>query len=327
MYQLQKVNVLELHTRDEVTAKASDVQNIGGIQAERSEKAFREHKIREKLLGGLATTFNWAIAEIPALRMRLRVNGQHSSQVFLDLDDSDWALVKFPVVIIEQVFTCDTLIDASVLFEQFDPAWSSRSKEDLVGVHLANEDDLYGRVSPYAAARATQGIAWYESKVEGKRRATSGDELQIVHENADIHPFLRFCGKDGIDLDRKRAEMGQRPVVAAMYHTTRRGTDEDRAFWKRVSGGKQSFDEDSYEYKLAVFLDQVRSPEAAWSPATRKLFRNGKKPDDVEIFATCIRVFAAYKFSSRITEAFARVKERDCRKIAAMYALPEEHAA
>jgi hypothetical protein len=336
MFTLKSAAVIEVPTRELVIAKADEVQNLGITTSdhaiagmtldERALHAALEKELHDKFLGGLMKHMDWSIAEVfvNGVWIRRRVNGQHSSLVFLNLTDAEWTLVRFPVVIVETVYTCDTLLDMAVLYEQFDPRKSARTREDLMTVHLANEPDLRGQINSYASTRAVQGIAWYQIKVEGYRRPAISSDLGIVHENDEIHAFLKFCGEGGLRLNRKMSEMASKPVLAAMYHTTRQGGEDDQGFWKRVSGGPQSFsDEDSYGYKLAAFLDQARNKQYEWPRRTREQFYNKKCPDDIEVFATCLRVFAGHKHDTRISEAFMPVKERHAAEIVKrLYPLP-----
>jgi hypothetical protein len=323
MFTLTSTRVLELHTPEEVIAKANEVKNMGGIEGERLIRISRELFIKAKILAQITRPFNWSVGYVPSLNLYRRVNGQTSTGVFLQLTADEWKMVRFPVVVVEELYTCDTAKDLATLFEQFDAAISSRSREDLVGVHLAVEEDFYGNVAPHAANKATQGLTWYLQKVEGYRGSSASEQFQLIHENDEIKTFMLFCGKDGLNLSRKLLDISMKPVIAAMYHTTRRGTDHDRAFWRHVSGGKQAnIEEDGHEHKLAAFLEHARDETFDWK-ATKNLFKNKEYPDDIEIFSTCIRVFAAYKRNQRVAEAFVKVQERNAKRIVQLlYPLP-----
>jgi hypothetical protein len=119
--------------------------------------------------------------------------------------------------------------------------------------------------------------------------------------------------------------MSQAPVVAAMFHTLKQGDESDQAFWRQVAGGRMAnIDGESYEYKLAEFLEGARDQMHDWPAAIRKRFRNEYRPNQVEIFATCLRVFAAYKKQTPIREAFLPVHDQDVIAIVRrLYPLPQ----
>jgi hypothetical protein len=204
---------------------------------------------------------------VPAKRLSRRVNGQHSSEVFLSLTPEEWAQVVFPVTVAWEEYECDSTRDLAVLFEQFDPYWSSRTREDLIGAHLGIHEHLRHAVDRYVATRVTAGIVWYREKVLAFRR-TDERQFAIIHENHDVHAFLTWCGS--FLQKHKTAEMFKTPVLAAVYHTTRHGDEDARAFWKRVASGKAPLDADTVEYKLAESLDLAHAIDREWPAAIRR---------------------------------------------------------
>jgi hypothetical protein len=314
-FTFQKVDTHILKTRAEVIRKAEEINALDGSEGEREGKERREDHIKEVVLSDEMIPFIWAVAHVSSDRTSARVNGMHSSHVFTKLTDADWQQVRFPVVIIEEHFTCDTPKDRAYLFNQFDAPWSARSREDKIGAHLVLHSDLKG-LGRYAANRATQGLVWYLQRVEGYASVTEARaQFEIIHQNHDIHRFLQFCRSLQLDR-RKTAELGLKPVIAAMYHTTRRGDQEAQQFWRMVSGGKGSiFSTDSHHYKLADFLDKAREPHPEWSANTRHKFLNKRSPNDIEVFATCLRLFAAEQGGGN-AEMVERLRERTAQEVA-----------
>jgi hypothetical protein len=310
-------DIFLLTTPDEVRKKSSELQALGGTESEREERARRKAHIKEKILRGEMIPFRWSLGHVAVDGSVRRVNGQHSSEVFLELTPEEWADVTFPIVVIEEHFECDTPKDRAHLFEQYDPAWSSRSREDTIGPHLALQGDLAG-MNRYAANHATQGLQWYFAKVVGdtKMAADARGQFELLYQNSNIHGFLQFCQSLGLNK-RKTSEMASKPVIAAMFHTIMGGNSTAEEFWHRVSGGTGSIlDADSYEYKLAEYLDLARDPRAEWSAQARTKFANRRKPHDVEIFATCLRLFAASHDGVRRVETIEKLRERTAKEVA-----------
>jgi hypothetical protein len=327
-FRLVKAEMHKLQTMEEVLAEAQQLDSYGSYEGERGERIRREGFIREKILTGEMTAFRWAVGHVLSLQIRRRVNGQHSSQVFLKLTDEEWKMVQFPVVIAYEEYDCDTEIDVATLFEQFDQHWSARSREDYVGAHLAVQAELNKCLSRVAADKAVQGLMWYLENVDGFERGTSHDQYELLHKNSEYEAFFHFCGYGQLSLNRQVKEMCHRAVIAAIFHTTRQGTQEDRDFWRVVSGGPQSIlDQDSHTYKLAMFLESAVTQQYEWPAKVRKQFKNKKNPNPIEIFSTCLRVFAASKKGLRLTEAWAEVREQNAAKIAEkLYPLQHQHS-
>ncbi len=141
-FRLKKAEVLTLKSKEEVLKLARRLNAHGGIECERQEKAAREAKIRAKILGGEMRPFTWALGKVLENSTTARVDGQHSSRVFETLGEEDWASVKLPVVVFWEEHDCDKMTDLALLFEQFNPPWSSRNAEDLMGAHAGIHEDL-----------------------------------------------------------------------------------------------------------------------------------------------------------------------------------------
>ena len=314
---------------EEVIREASDLKVYGKTDSERDFRPYRAAKIREVLVQGYTTPFNWFTGEVPSTGLKRRVDGQHSSEVFLTLTPEEQEQVVMPIYIVRGHYFCDTEEDLAFLFMQFNQPWSSRSQEDYLGAYLANRPAVAEQINRHAAKYATAGLQWYLQKAESYPGKDQKGQFSLVLRNSAIETFLAFCGHDGLNLQRRNAEISQRPVVAAMFHTTRQGEERDRQFWRQVAGGRVvNTDEESHEYKLAAFLEGTRDPDYEWPAAVRKRFKNEYRPNHVEIFATCLRVFAAGKQHRPIREAFLPVPDQNVMTIIArLYPLPEATAA
>jgi hypothetical protein len=334
MFRKTSVEVKVCETLQEAIAEARALNANGQTANERALNLTHVRKIQDAIVHGETRPFDWAIGTVPSLELTSRVNGHHSSNAFLALDAlsaEEQAKIPMPIHIIYTTYTCDTAEDLPVLYMQFDPNWTSRNKEDYIGAFMANRPELMETTTRVSNKYATAGLLWYLQKAEGFSGRSAREQYHLVLENDEIQHFLEFCGKDpGLDLNRHKREMNQRVVVAAMYHTTRHGTEDDRDFWKRVSGGRSSFgrdEEDSQAAKLAAFLEHTRDRLYDW-PGLKARFKNNQAPNELEIFATCLRLFASYKKGTVIGEAVVLLKNQDVTEIIRrLYPLPELVAA
>jgi hypothetical protein len=313
-----------LGTKEDVLRKAHELDTLGGSDCERDIRETREAFIKGKIVRNERLVFEWAVGHVrgDVRAVPRRVNGQHSSHVFLEMTDADWLQVEFPVWIHEVHYACETLVDRAYLFNQFDPPQSARRPEDNIGPHLALHEDLKdcGR---YGANKATQGMHWYFQHVEGRTEDDAEAQFRLVHRNGEIHRFLLFC--DQLLDPRKTVELGGKPVVAGMFHTMRPGTPEGEDFWKAVSLGSL-LPPDRDEAKLQTFLDQARKPQYEWPKSLREKFSNKRKPNDTEVFQACVRMFYSQQQQARL-DPVDRLRERNAAHIVTRYPLRAAAAA
>ena len=308
-FELTKAEVLYLQTKEAVLAFIEKITSYGGTINERKLSLSRCERIKEKILSGEMLPFTWVLAFIEAVHRWQREDGQHSMYTFGHLMTAeDWELVRFPVVVLYQEYACETEIDSSALFEQFNASWSARSRVDMIGVHLAAHPELKAAITPEQANKAVQGLQWYLENVEDYPRGSVHAQFELLHQNGEFAKFYRFLGHAGLNLDNTTKELAHKAVIAAMYHTTRQGDDGDTLFWRVVSSRPEAIlDETCHEHKLAVFLKKAIRDRCDWTSRQLRDFYTNKNPNPLEIYATCLRVFAAWRKQLPITEAFAPV--------------------
>ncbi len=306
---------------DEVLTLATMVNNLGSGPAEREEKHAREAWIKAKILAGDLLPFQWAIACTPEDPEGKRVNGQHSSNVFLALTAEEWQQVPWPITIIIQRYHCATKQDQSILFEQFDDIRSARSKPDKIGAHLAHYPTLLAAIKDRnVAVKLTSGLAWYAKKVAGLA-LQQDSPFELIHHNHDIHAFLVFGGE--FLHAKKTAEMLPAPILAAMYHTTRREPCDAQDFWKDVAKGTAHLDAESVQAKLADLCDLYSQHECKWPAGVSRHLKDRKKPTDLDMFATCLRAFAAWRKGMKVGELFLPARGRTADELVReLYPLP-----
>src|SRR5262245_35442812 len=276
-FRLVRVEVITLQNPEEARKAADKLRGYGGTDCEREDKAVRKGKIRDKLFHDELLSFDWRVGKVLPAGPERRVDGQHSSEVFLELTPEDWQRVRFPLTVVWSWYECDTLRDLPNLFEQFNPPWSTRDAKDIMGAHLGIQEDLRGTVNRHLGLKGVTGLLWFKQNVNGEK-LTKGSKFQIVHDNGEIHAFLvwaasllsapRVKNKPG-----KSEEMLLPPVIAAMFLTTRHD-EAARDFWRLVGGGKRSlaFDADTPMYKLAEFLEMNDDKFAIWPEPWQRHF-------------------------------------------------------
>ena len=352
-YALLKKDTLYLQTPQEVKQLAKKLQGYMEEQkGERIRKGFREDTIHGKILSPDKRSFLWVIAHTipPDIASRLnasevyhstnvtdvfrdltteewatittmRENGSHSSRVFLRLTDEEWERVRFPVIIDWEEYVCDTLKDQAHLFEQFDADWSARDNEDKIGAHLANNDALYTHLNRYLMKAAISGLKWYAAKVE-KNAAIVANPIEIMYSNHDVQPFLLWFGTTA--QQRVTNHLFNPPVIAAMYHTTRRGSEDIKAFWREVARGYSALPEGTVEYKLSLFLSNMKNHHYDWKEIKRQMKDTQWRPNDLDIFGTCLRAVMTTIKGGTVDHIFAPAGKKNAAQIAqTIYPLPD----
>ena len=88
-------------------------------------------------MAGQATVFNWAIAVRPDETER-RINGQHSSHLLAGMNGD----LPGGLMVNLSRYTVEDERDEILLFRQFDPKHSLRSRGDIAGAYQIVEEDL-----------------------------------------------------------------------------------------------------------------------------------------------------------------------------------------
>lgn len=316
-----------LKTPEEVIELATYLKGLGGTESERAVKAMREDRIKGKILSPEMRSFQWVIGHVPSEQITHRVDGMHSTNVFLGLKPHEWAMVHFPVIIDWEEYECETLVDLAVLFEQFNPAWSARNTEDLAKAHMGLHAH-YKDYPPKLGTRVSAGLGWYERLVE-HRRTGRETQFQFFHINHDIQTF--FAWARTVLHATQATRVHAAPVIAAMYHTTRSNQIPSKreaalGFWKEVANGHQFVPEDSMAYKLDVFLENVKTKTSQWPQSTSKQFKNNQHhPTPEDVFVSCLRMVDRALRNTTVSEVFISAKGKSIAQwIAQLYPLDAE---
>jgi hypothetical protein len=226
-----------------------------------------------QIKAGLAVPFSWATAELDG--KVYRVNGQHSSNVLANLNGA------IPEGLSAHVdhYQVKDMTGLVLLFRQFDPRQSARKPKDVARAYQGCVEAIRD-VPPDAAKLAVEGVAWYLREVEEAEHVSVGDDVYDLFNVEDYHQFIIWIG--GL-LSIKTPELKRPPIVAAMYATFEKDSEDARDFWQDVSRGG-----DQYNDKApSTVVD-------AWF----KALHNGHRPDGVksaQIYQACVFAWNAYR--------------------------------
>ncbi len=262
---------------------AIQIAQMPGSATERPLDDKRTEYLKGQVMAGQATVFNWAIAVRPDLSER-RINGQHSSDLLAKLNGD----MPSGLMVNLSHYKVDDERDEILLFRQFDPKSSLRSRGDIAGAYQMMEEDL--RSVPRAAAKtAAEGIAWYLGRKVGIP-VKKGDELYDLFHEAEYAPFIIWMGNV---LTMKTPELKKAPVVGAIYATYEKDPDAAKAFWHEVSRGGEEFVEKAPTTTLDRWLQEERKPQP----------RRRKSPiTDTQLYQGCVFAWNAHRDGKEIIE-------------------------
>jgi hypothetical protein len=253
---------------------ARKVAQMPGSATERPLDDKRLDYLKGQIMAGQATVFNWAIAVRPDGTER-RINGQHSSDVTSKLDGD----MPSGLMVNLSHYQVDDERDEILLFRQFDPKMSLRTKSDISGAYQMMEEDLRGVPRP-AAKHAAEGIAWYLSRKVGVP-VPKGDEVYDLFHTSEYAPFIVWMGNV---LTMKTPELKKAPVVGAIFATWEKDPDTAKDFWHNVSRGGEEFSDKAPTTTLDRWLQETKTPKKRRAPIT-----------DTQLFQGCIYAWNAQR--------------------------------
>lgn len=219
-------------------AIAKEFAQMNAFVGERPIRPGRIAELQRKLDDGLFFDPRWATADFEG--RKYRVNGQHSSKMLSECNGS------FPHgrQVIVDTFTCDTKEELALLFEQFDPASSSRTRLEVVNAHGRVHSSL-DDVSPTVMSKAVAGMAYALSNLNASGRSTLSQQSKLIHRHQE---FVVWCNP--FVSERILCRVG---VVAAIFDTYRRNQDASTEFWSLVKDESAPDNKDASR-TLARFL-------------------------------------------------------------------------
>jgi hypothetical protein len=253
---------------------ARKIAQMPGSATERPLDDKRLDYLKGQIMAGQATVFNWAIAVRPDETER-RINGQHSSDILAKLDGD----MPSGLMVNLSRYKVDDERDEILLFRQFDPKGSLRSRGDIAGAYQMMEADLRAVPRP-AAKSAAEGIAWYLGRKVGVP-VPKGDEVYDLFHTPEYAPFVVWMGNV---LTMKTPELKKAPVVGAIFATWEKDPEAAKEFWHNVSRGGEDFAEKAPTTTLDRWLQETKTPKRRKSPIT-----------DTQLYQGCVFAWNAQR--------------------------------
>jgi len=242
---------------------------------ERELNPSRMKHLQEKAAAQQLITFHWAKARLND--RWLRVNGQHSSQMLVDLTEGFPEGLK---VHLDEYEVSDPQ-GLALLFRQFDDRKSGRSPADVAGAYQNIVPELHEVPRPIGKL-AIDGVSWYRSKIEKAPTPRGADQQYTLFHEFALHDFIKWMGHV---FSMKTPEMKPQSVVAAMYATFSAHEAEARKFWESVSRGGSEYGENDAATVLDEWLKRIKTKEE----------QEEKAPTPAQIYQGCIYAYNAYR--------------------------------
>src|SRR6516162_6869212 len=182
MFHLSKSEVLPL-----TPELARQFKEMEPSPTERDLNPARLKMLRDKADKGLLIPFNWSTAVLG--ERRLRINGQHSSNMLCELNGAFPSGLK----VHHDEYKVENEGDVVLLYRQLDERKSGRSVGDIAWAYQGVVPEL-NAVPKGTAKLAAEGIAWYQRTV-AKEPTASGDEIYKMFNEKVLHPFIIWLGE------------------------------------------------------------------------------------------------------------------------------------
>jgi hypothetical protein len=255
---MQRSDVMEASTFRLVNAEVRELtlelaqafHDLEPSPTERELSKARLTMLREKAKAKQLITFHWAKALFN--NKWIRVNGQHSSQMLIELDG------EFPTglkVHIDEYEVSDRY-GLGLLFRQFDDKKSGRSSSDIAGAYQNLEPALQEVPRP-TGKLAVEGVTFYRQEVAHSPTPSGDAQYTLFHEMA-LHPFFKWTAEV---FSIKTPEMKRKGVIAAMFSSFAAHPDEARRFWDIVARGGDQYDETAPTTVLDSWLKALTDKE------------------------------------------------------------------
>jgi len=257
---------------------AEEFKNLEASPTERELNPARIKMLREKADAGTLVTFHWSTAKLGS--KKLRMNGQHSSNMLCSLNGSFPEGLKVHL----DEYEVDNKEALAVLFRQFDERKSGRTSQDVSGAYQGLFEPLHD-VPRKAAKLGVEGIGWYRREVAGTG-APSGDNVYSLFGETGLHTFLRWLGEL---FSIKTPELTRGTVVSAMYATFIANETEARNFWQLVARGGVEYEDNAPATVLDTWLKDLKEDKG----------KDGLKPGNY--YQGCIFAWNAHRDNKTIS--------------------------
>jgi hypothetical protein len=267
-YRLVKSEVCDL-----TPELAQQFRDLDPSPTERELNAARIRHLKTKAEANQLVTFHWSVAKLGD--KRLRMNGQHSSNMLCDLNGHFPKGLKVHI----DEYEVPNKPSLALLFRQFDDRKSNRSPSDVASAYQGLYEELHD-VPKGPAKMAIEGTCWYDRYVEGLPAPTADDQYVRFGEPGLLE-FIRWVGEL---FSVKTPELRRQTIVAAMYGTWVKNEREARKFWVEVARGGEEFAENAPSTVLDVWLKAMVEKRGA---------KNELKP--ANLYQGCVFAWNAHR--------------------------------
>lgn len=263
-------------------ALAKKFKEMTPCPRERDFKDRRVQQLRNAVQEGTFRTCEWASAYCEETKEEYRVNGQHTSHLFFELNGE---LPDGQRIIVTR-FSCETLEDVARLYSTFDSKISARSSHDINRAYSSAHPEL-AVLPSRTISLAVTGMSFnlWESSY-GSHPADERAELMLKHADFVIWMHGVFIGGD----EMKDSRLLQRgPVVAAMFRSFLKAQAASTEFWSLVRDGsgpkRKSPDRKIRDYLLNININ--------FAGGARSVGR--KRSSLREVFIKCVHAWNAWR--------------------------------
>lgn len=229
---------------------AEEFRDMDSATVDRPLSERRLQVYRKMVKEGGFRPVTWAKVFCKATGQEYRVNGQHTSTIFAELNLSQHELYAT----IES-YECDDLEDVAKLYATFDSKTMTRTSGEINHSFAALIPELAG-VESKIINLLVAGLGFaHTPTTHGSDRgfASQADRAELLFDNVDVCQWIIRILKDGKKDDRTK--LMRMPVIAAMIGSFRKCQKDAEEFWTLVRD-ETGATVDTPDRKLAKFLNQ-----------------------------------------------------------------------
>lgn len=250
-----------------------------------------------KMQDGLFLEERTQIATVWVRGKQYKLNGGHTCTARLAVDDTKPTWRDPRIMVCD--YDCKTLVDASALYAQIDPAIASRNYAHLSRVKWANtgilENNSKRMLTQIASAMAFEAGGWTQA---GQRNFKWDKRYDLpCKDRSTLASMIALMG-NGERMKSKH--LHREPVSCAILRTLRCCETDASAFWGKVRDGEMLSDSQPEK----VLRDWLLSIYAKGGMGER----GGRKASFHEIYSRCITAWNAYR-TKRPVKAFKYYKD------------------
>jgi hypothetical protein len=240
----------------------------------------------------------WALCYCKQTKKWYRLNGNHSSQLFLNLTDEEIEQNGREIFIAMEWYECDTLDDVAILYSTFDSKLNGRVQGDT-NKSFAKTNDLLKDTPMSIVNRCGSALSMTEGVEYSTLNHTDRGALLVKHSDFVVWAHELFS------RGASYAHMDRAPVFKAMYLTFKQNPRVAREFWSLVREGGPAATNYGKLYKFLLSKHLSNRPGKA----------NSDRISTTDCYEKCIFEWNAWCSKNRHNTL--RIKDKSAEAIAA----------